>query len=135
MKERNVTDAEQVDEIRKRIEKRYEKRQELMIHTASFLVSNIALWAVWGRDGWVWWVTVPWGIGLVAHFMDYYHKYGGGAERREAAINREVEREKERLGLYDKPKNDSRMRLSDDGEIEAVIEEDTDYTGEQQRRG
>jgi len=37
--------------------------------------------------------------------------------------------------LYEKPKNDSRMRLSDDGEIEEVVEDDADYASEQQRRG
>ncbi|MCA0456811.1 MAG: 2TM domain-containing protein [Chloroflexi bacterium] len=135
MKDRNVADTDLYDEIRQRVEQRHKKRQELIIHIISYVLTNIAFWIFFNGASWVAWITVGWGIGLVANIFEYYNKYGGGAERREAEIDREVEREKERLGLYEKPKNDSRMRLSDDGEIEEVVEDDADYASEQQRRG
>lgn len=130
-----MTDTDQYDEIRRRIEKRYKERQYLMIHIASFVAANIAFWALWGNAGWLmWFLTFPWGIGVVGHMIYYYYKFGGGAERREAAIQRDVEREKERLGLYDKPKNDTRTRLSDDGEVEEVVDEEEEISRAAKRR-
>ena len=79
------------------------------------------------------WVTLVMSIGIVSNIVEYYNKYGPGAERREAGIQREIERERERLG-YEKPKNDSRMRLTDDGEIEE-FPEDEDHWAENSKRG
>ncbi len=132
-----MSDADQYDAIRKRVEKRYKAKQELIIHIASYVATNIGLWWFFGNIGgqwWLPWVTLGWGIGVVVNFFDYYNKYGGGVERREAEIQREIEREKERLGLYEKPKNESRVRLSEDGELEEIVDED-DYTSQQKRRG
>jgi len=120
-----MTNIESDDAIRRRIEKRYKKRQELYIHIASYVVANIVFWVMF-RESWVWWITFGWGIGIVSHVIDYYSKYGGGAERKEAEIQREIARERERLG-YEKPKNDTRMRLSDDGEIEEVPEDEDSW--------
>ena len=126
--------SEQYDEIRRRVEQRYKKKQELIIHIVSYVLTNIAFWIFFNGASWVAWVTFGWGIGVVANIFEYYNKYGGGVERREAEIQREIEREKERLGLYEKPKNDVQVRLSDDGELEEIVEED-DYLSEKQRRG
>jgi len=60
----------------------------------------------------------------VVHGMNYYIRYGGGAIRRREAIQREIEREMALNAIYEKPKNDSYMRLTDDGELE-VIEDET----------
>ncbi len=118
-------------EIRKRIEKRYKMRQELYIHIASYVVANVVFWIMFHAT-WVLWITFGWGIGIVSHIIDYYSKYGGGAERKEAEIQREIERERERLG-YEKPKNDSHVRLTDDGELEEVPE-DEDHWVENNKR-
>lgn len=67
------------------------------------------------------WVTLGGGIGITYLLVDYYSKYGPGARNKEATIQREIEREMERRGVYEKPKNeDVQMRLTDDGELEAV---------------
>ncbi len=114
------------DEIRQRIELRYEKRQDLFKKVAGFVAINLLLWVIF-HDSWVFWVTLVMGIGVVSNTMEYYNKYGGGAERRETKIQREIERERERLG-YEKPKNDVHLRLTDDGEIEEVPEDEDHWT-------
>jgi len=123
----------QYDEIRKRVERRYKKRQELLTHIASYVITNVMLWFFF-HDTWVLWVTFGWGVGVVANIIEYYNKYGGGAERREAEIQREIEREMARSGSYEKPKNDSRMRLTDDGELEEVIEDDESWVEQSKRQ-
>lgn len=112
---------------------------------------NIMLWAAWYfasqfdvaafLDGtrteipfpWPIFPTVGWGIGLIAHLIEYYSKYGGGAERRERIIQAEIERERARSGFIEKPKNDRRVRLTEDGELEEVIE-DYDSAAEKRKR-
>ena len=126
-----MAEADQYDEIRRRVETRLKKRQELMIHIASFVVANVAFWVMF-HESWVWWITFGWGIGVVSHVIDYYTKYGGGAERKEAEIQREIAKERERLG-YEKPKNDAHIRLTDDGELEEVPE-DEDHWAEKSNR-
>lgn len=126
-----MANIESDDAIRQRIEKRYKMRQELYINIASYVVANVVFWFMF-RQSWVWWITFGWGIGVVAHAIDYYSKYGGGAERKEAEIQREMERERARLG-YEKPKNDAHIRLTDDGELEEVPE-DEDHWAEKPKR-
>jgi hypothetical protein len=124
--------SETDDEIRKRIELRYEKRQDLFKKLAGFVAINVILWLIF-HESWVFWVTLVMGIGVVSNIVEYYSKYGGGAERREVEIQREIERERERGLTYEKPKNDTRMRLTDDGELEEVPD-DEDYTAEKPKR-
>lgn len=124
-----MSDDSDYDVIRKRIEKRYKKRQDLLVHIASYVITNLMLWFFF-HDTWVLWVTFGWGIGVVSNIIEYYNKYGGGAQRREDEIQREVDREMARRGVYEKPKNDSRLRLTDDGELEEVID-DEDLRSEQ----
>ena len=117
------------DEIRKQVEKRIKKRQELIIHSIAFVLGNVMVWTIFGLTGgkflWPLIVTLGWGIGIVGHFLDYYSTYGGGAQRREAEIQREIERERERSVAYEKPKRDPHMRLTDDGEIEEIVDDAT----------
>ncbi len=146
------------DEIRRRVEKRYKERQALIIHLAVFVVANIAIWAFWllissgGSDAlaaidmvddaeyfafpWPLIVTLGWSIGIVSHYLTYYFKHGSGANRREDAIQREVEQEMARIGDfngYEKPKNESRMRLTEDGELEEVSDTDIRYAAKSKR--
>jgi hypothetical protein len=139
------------DDIRRRVEKRFKERQELLIHFAVFVIANLGIWLFWllinpvvsvssFSDGqetslplpfpWPLIVTLGWGIGMVSHFLSYYYKYGGGAERREQAIEREIERElvrREDDGYLDKPKRDQQVQLTEDGELEAVNDEEVVY--------
>ena len=75
-----MADADQYDEIRRRVEQRYKKRQELYIHIASYVITNLMLWFFF-HDSWVLWVTFGWGIGVISNVIDYYTKYGPGAQR------------------------------------------------------
>ncbi len=147
------------ERIRKRIEKRYQERQGFIIHLFVFIVINLMFWAIWSSasgylpvwigevppevprefvDGtfpWPIFITLPWLIGLISHYIGYYNKFGPGAMRREALIQREIARERERSLVYEKPKNEARRRLElrDDGEIVEV--EDEVSRAEKQKRG
>ncbi len=129
-----MAEADQYDEIRRRVEKRYKKRQELITHIASYVIVNAMLWSFFGRDGWVMWVTFGWGIGVVSNIIDYYTKYGPGAQRREDEIQREIDREMARNATYEKPKNDAHMRLTDDGELEEVSEDEDSWAEKSKRQ-
>ena len=75
---------------------------------------------------WPIFVTLFWGIGIVSHILSYNAKYGRGAEQREEAIQREIDRQRERSAAYEKPKNDrpTHLELTDDGEIQEVYEDE-----------
>ncbi len=133
-------EVEAYEVIRKRVEQRFQQRSSLYSHIVVYAVVNILLWIIYGVMTQLGGQYVPiigtfvpiaffpwplivmggWGIGLVAHGLNYYIRYGGGAMRREAAIRREIEREMARSMAYEKPKNDVPMRLTDDGELEAI---------------
>ena len=130
------------DDIRRKIEKRYEARGALIQHAISYLLTNIVLWAIWlftiASFPWPFFVTGFWGIGLLSHFVDYHNKHGKGAQKRQEEIEAEVvrqlqfERAQEVLRSrrqYDADQIDGAdvyeldnykqrgLRLSDDGEL------------------
>lgn len=134
------------EKIRRKIEKRYKERQGLFIHLLVFVIMNLLFWGMWllvlpsatplikdaevvaaTQFPWPLIITFGWGIGILAHFFDYYNKYGPGADRREDAIAREIQRQRERSLAFEKPKNDAdrrtRLELTDDGEIIEVEDE------------
>ena len=124
--------------IRERIEKKYKERSGVIAHAIPYIIVNLVLWSIYfgsPGDGFPWpmFVTFFWGIGMVSHFFAYYNKYGGGAMRREEAIQREIEQERERSLTYEKPKNDARMRLTDDGELEEVPEDEISLAQKRKR--
>jgi hypothetical protein len=118
--------------IRRRVEKRHKERNDLRIHLVMFLMVNVLLWFIWlisgGGFAWPLFVTFGWGIGIVAHYLDYNYQYGRPAERREQEIQRELERARRAGQLADheprkrkhedlEPVDDAYVRLSDDGEL------------------
>ena len=129
-------------EIRRRVEAKYEERNALLIHLTSYAGVNILVWAIWlfsaGGFPWPLFVTFFWGIGMAGHLLDYYHKQGGGAQKREARIQEEVERQLRRLeqrerSIYAEADEDEgatvynlddvefrHVRLSDDGELTGI---------------
>ncbi len=141
-----MSDVDQYDAIRKRVEQRFQQRYAFFAHVAVYTAISIVLWLIYGFTANMAWqiagrfpipglytllsfpwplvIMAGWGIGLVAHGMNYYIRYGEGAVRRREAIQREIEREMALKSGYEKPKNDTPMRLTDDGELE-VIEDDT----------
>jgi hypothetical protein len=138
------------DEIRARIEQRFNKQKELLIHGATYLIINGLLWTlfltgflsyipvlgnVFDRFGPILplVVSIGWGVGMVAHMLDYYYSVGGGAQRRERAIQQAIEQEVSMRSRFEKPKRDPRVHLTEDGELEE-IDDDADYEVEPKRR-
>ncbi len=140
------------DKIRERAEKRVKMQQEFKLHLIVYVVVNLFLWFLWlfipsvlsglditGRFAsilqfpWPLLVMLCWGVGLVIHGVVVHFEAGGGAEARERAVAKEVERERalrsgestsgtrwrRAMGYEDstseKPKRGA--RLSDDGEL------------------
>ena len=151
MKQKNRTQLE--IEIRRRVEAKYDERNALLIHFISYAGVNILLWMIWlfasGGFPWPLFVTFFWGIGMAGHMLDYYNKHGGGAQKREARIQEEVQRHLELLeererGIYAEEAIEEadvyalddvelrHLRLSDDGELEDY--EPLDEGGEVERR-
>lgn len=158
--ERGLT-PEEIEEkrIRKRVIKRREERNGVIIHMTVYVFVNLMMWMLWaGGIGniieaisgsmndvmldalampWPLIVMFFWGIGLFAHFSEYYNKYGPGYEKREREIQREIERERARSMAYEKPKNErrpSRLELTDDGEITEVFEDEVGQSVKRKRR-
>jgi hypothetical protein len=132
-----MSDELDVQQIRRKLEKRFEERNNFFIHVVIYIIINVLLWLVWLIIPTVFQdfpkelaafpaplvVMFAWGSGLTAHWLDYYMKYGPGADRREREIQREIERYREQTYNHDKPKRDRRVALSDDGELQDVNED------------
>lgn len=122
-------------EIRRRVEKRIKQRNDFYIHFAVYIAANLLMWMIWAltRDSsetigfpWPLIVMFGWGIGLVSHALTVYFNSASRVEARERTIQREIERERQRIagdGTYEKPKRDRHVRLSEDGEL---IDDDVD---------
>jgi hypothetical protein len=150
-----MQEAQQYDAIRRKVEQRFQQRNAFYTHLAVYTLVSILLWLIYGFTAglagqfinvpvlglllpivsfpWPLIVMAGWGIGLVAHGLNYYSRYGEGAIRRQEAIQREIERELALDPNYEKPKNDSYVRLTDDGELE-VIEDDSNWQMKRKRQ-
>jgi len=90
---------DQERELRQRAEATVQAREAFNIHLLVFVAVNALLWAIWAYSGanvtapWPIFVTLGWGIGLVAH---WWTVYGNGEERREAAIQAEMRKLRDR---------------------------------------
>lgn len=126
-------------EIRRRIEKRYDNRSGFYIHLAVFLIVNLGIWIAWlftdplARMNPVLplLVTLGWGAGFIAHMIDFIM-----AEARENAIEKAIERERGWL-MEDadaRKRKRGAARLSSDGEILDIIEDDWEDDSARQRR-
>ncbi|MEO8612791.1 MAG: 2TM domain-containing protein [Chloroflexota bacterium] len=126
------------DEIRQRITERYNNRIGFYSHLVAFLIINGAAWGLWlgtpdyARSGFLSVLlllsSVGWLVGMVIHTLIY-----GMTEARERAIERAIEAERE-WSTGEKPKRDPRVRLTVDGELEAVVDDENDYLPERKRR-
>ena len=119
-------------QLRKRIEQRIEDRTGFIFDLIAFVGIVPVLWLIWVSAGppdivWPLFVTLPWLVGLIIHGMVVYQGSARATVRREQKIRREMELEKQRLGItddsYEKPKRNQHMRLSDDGELVPVDDE------------
>jgi hypothetical protein len=138
------------DEIRSRVEQRFNKQKEILIHGVTYLIINGLVWILYltgalysfpvfgsivERFGVMFplVVSLGWGVGMIAHALDYYYSVGGGARRRERAIQQAIEDEVSLRREFEKPKRDPRVHLTEDGELEE-IDDDMDYEAEPKRR-
>lgn len=119
MKRKNIEFAE--DDIRRKVEKKYEERGELIQHSLAYVTVNIIVWIIWLYAGagfpWPLFVTGGWGIGMLSHLVDYYSKHGGGARRREEAIEAEVAR---RIELARAQESLRHLRDNEDGNFDGA---------------
>ncbi len=153
----SMTQSELEAQVRKRVERRIQKRNAFYSHLVSYLAVNGVLWLIWlvsARDGvpdfpWPIFISFFWGIGLFTNAWAIYQDSGRATARREITIQREIEMEKMRLGLtddgnyekpkrslpaddeseYAKPKRDQAMRLSDDGELIPIDDQERSDNG------
>ena len=150
-----MQEAQQYDAIRRKVEQRFQQRNAFYTHLAVYTLVSILLWVIYGFTAglagqfvnvpvlgvlvpivsfpWPLVIMAGWGIGLIAHGLNYYIRYGEGAIRRREAIQREIERELALDPDYEKPKNDSYVRLTDDGELE-VIEDESNWQMKRKRQ-
>lgn len=92
----------QPNDLRRRIEKRYQQRGEFMTHLVVFVLVNVVLWALWGglvqslslqwllSFPWPMVVSLGWGSGLAAHGLTVYYEAGAPAVRLEERIADEM---------------------------------------------
>jgi membrane protein required for beta-lactamase induction len=82
-------------EIRRRVEQRLNKRKEFLIHLMVFAAINLGVWGVWWFFKGIPWpllLSLPWGAGLAAHFIDTYDQVSSSqAAARERAVRDEMQ--------------------------------------------
>jgi hypothetical protein len=131
--------------IRQRAEQRVKKRAKFFYHVAVYIAVNIFLWGLYfvlmpGVFPWPLMVMLGWGIGLVSHGVPVYLDTALD-NMHEREYQKEIEREMVRRGLqdpaelYDKPKREQAMRLSDDGELIPVDDETESRQPSRRSRG
>lgn len=152
----NVASKAQYNKVRRRVTQPFRKRIEFLQHAAVFLMINLMLWIIFFLTGsvgreigipdfatsfpWPLIVALGWGAGLAAHAADVFMNGGFRAEARERALQQQVERELQSLeaeqSLYEKPKRDRRVRLTEDGELtDSMVEEAWDVDKPKRRAG
>jgi hypothetical protein len=90
---------DQERELRQRAEARVQAREGFSVHFVVYLAVNLLLWGIWAYSGanineaWPIFVTLGWGIGLVAHFWSVYIQ---SEDRHEAAVDAELRKLRDR---------------------------------------
>ena len=93
--------ASDEDDLRRQAEARVDRIEAFRIHLAIYVAVNALLWLIWAYTGattnspWPVFVTLGWGIGIVAH---WWSVYGHSADRREARVQAEIDRLRQRQG-------------------------------------
>ncbi|MBX3083359.1 MAG: 2TM domain-containing protein [Anaerolineae bacterium] len=130
------------DDIRKRVERRVNRRYQFYRHLGSYLTTNLILWAIYfvtngfhiGPAPWPMWVTIFWGIGMISEASKVFADSGMLDDMRERELQRELEREKDRLYRegYEKPKRGDVVSLGDDGEL--IYDDEDEETAIEKRK-
>ncbi len=115
--------------IRQRVQWRQDKLQQLLGNLPAFVIVNAIIWggflsARGNSFPWPIFVTFFWGMSIVKDAWELFQASTGMQSRREEYVRQEVEREKARLGIYEKPKRDyieksknRPLQIGSDGEI------------------
>lgn len=134
--------------VRLRIIQWYKQRSEFLGHLFAYPLVNILLWGIYlitrSSDQsfpWPALVSFFWAFGLIGHAVETWRHSPAFKARKENAIQDAVEREKQRLGVYEKakrsdlekPKRAQPMRLTDEGEL-TPLDELLDENAEQPPR-
>ena len=88
--------SEEYDEIRRRVEQRYQQRTELVIHFAVFVAVNLLLWGIGFITGsisdfpWPMIPTLGWGSGLAAHAIEVSSHSRRRAESEARAVEEQM---------------------------------------------
>jgi hypothetical protein len=106
------------DSIRQRVERRFHRRYEMVAHIVMYLVIIAGLWILRLPQTALILIAGAWGLAVLLHGLQFLF-----AEMSDHAIEREIERERSRFYEADKPKR-SHLRLSDEGELLDVIEDE-----------
>ncbi len=129
--------------IRRDVEKRIAERNDFYTHLGIYIAVNAMLWMIFLLTGsdhpWPLYPMFGWGIGIVAHYIEYRNEYGAGRLRREEMIEEEIARERHRReAMVGKRKNDEYfvddVRLTEDGELTDSFVDDY-YADEQDYQG
>lgn len=83
--------------IRQRVEKHYNQRKEFMIHLVVFSIVNAAFWGIWAFTQsfiafpWALIITLGWGSGLAAHFLEMRSWSPGHLAAMDRAVDRQMD--------------------------------------------
>jgi serine/threonine protein kinase len=123
-----VIDKKSFKEIRRKAEQPFKKREEFLSHAAVYVFIITMLWVIFGLR-WVVgegadfpWPLIPmlgWGFGLGAHGVEAFSA-SNREKRLDAAVAREIEKERQRGYGLEKPKRESQergVRLNSEGEL------------------
>jgi serine/threonine protein kinase len=137
---------EEFQQVRRLVYVRHKKRTGFFAHAAVFACINLMLWGIFGFSDadfpWPMFVTLGWGIGLVSNALSAFGQSTQNLASQEEQIQREIERERQRLGnsAVQKRKHDELdaagepappLRLTDEGELTDSFVEEWD---EEQKR-
>jgi hypothetical protein len=128
-----MSDQPTYEEIRARAEKRVKHRNDFFQHLAIYLVVNVFVWAIFlviaalveAPEALIpaFLTTFGWGIAVAINAITVLGESAAVGRMREDQIQREMQREMKARGitdpsqLYEKPKRDQAVHLSDDGEL------------------
>ncbi len=135
-----MSDQPTYEEIRERAVLRVKHRNEFFQHLAIYLVVNVFVWAIFlviaalvhAPEALIpaFLTTFGWGIAVAINAISVIAESASVGRIREDQVQREIRREMKARGmtdpseLYEKPKRDQAVRLSDDGEL--VYEDEAD---------
>jgi hypothetical protein len=126
------------NEIRHRITSTYNNRIGFFSHFIAFVVINGFAWMIWlgtpeaARSGVLSVVlllgSVGWLVGMLIHALVFFMM-----EARDRAIVRAIEEERA-WALGEKPKRESRLHLTEDGELEEIVGEELETPAKRRYR-